>query len=266
MFKKTLVTSLICMFVAATAQATIIEAEWSVSGGPGSPGGIGFNYNTGGSPGTSGWTGDNEFTINEIGNGPTSPQYRLDSGHANASIEWLNTELVATVFATETPGDYRSAYGLAAELKNTLWKYLVGVRVADNGNGTFTTMVDIIDNQTGPLTHPPLRHSHVLSDTQINPHKYNVEMNGATGELTLYVDDVQVATGLQAGFGLGTTPVDLAVGDLRGSWGSPTVHPNAHAHIHRVAWSDEVIIPEPATISLLLGGGLLAVRRRRSKS
>ena len=236
-----------------------MAAEWLLAG-PGSPAsgntGMGMPYNTGGSPGGTGWGNDGFFTLNEIGNGPTSPQYRLDPAHPNASIPWRNIEFVATVYETEDPSDYRSSYGCAAELKNLSHKYLVGVRVKDNGDGTFTTTVDLIDNQTGPLTHPPLIHSHVLSDTQINPHKYNVEMDG-TGMLTLYVDDVQVATGLQAG--LGAAAVDLAVCDLRGSWGSPTVYPNAHADIDRVAFSTQSILfpptPQHPVMKEIPGGG-----------
>lgn len=239
-----------------------IAAEWLLAG-PGSPSsgntGMGMPYNSGGSPAGTGWGNDGFFTVNEIGNGATSPQYRLDPAHPNASIPWRNIEFVATVYETEEPNDYRSSYGCAAELKNLSHKYLVGVRVKDNGDSTFTTTVDLIDNQTGVLTHPPLIHSHVLADTQINPHKYNVEMDG-TGMLTLYVDDVQVATGLQAG--LGAAAVDLAVCDLRGSWdpgGATEVFTNAHADIDRVAFSTQSIVsppvPGPPVMKTVLGGG-----------
>ena len=267
MRSKLLVVAGILLAMFASAQAVTVEAEWSVSGGPGSPGGFGCSYTTGGSPGGTGWTGDEIFTINEIGHGGTSPQYYMNPTHANAQVQWMNSEMLLTAFATETPGDYRSAYGAAVQVRNASLKYLMGVRVTDNGDSTYTTTVDLIDCQTGSLTHPPLIGSYVLPDTGRNQHRYNVEVtNVATRAVSLFVDGnpTPVITGTAgAGIGLPPTPVELGIGDLRGGWNSPTVFPNAHVELNRVAFSTEPIIPEPASMLILLCGSVFALRKRK---
>lgn len=277
MCKRFLVTGIICLLAVTSAQATTLTADFNFSGS-GSPSsgntGMGFNSVSGGSPGTSGWQLPDFYVLNEIGNGPTTPGYRLqpvsaEPGLTNATLAWRSVELVARIDETETPDDPRSSYGMAAEVNTLSHKYLVGLRVKDNG-GSFTTTVDIFDNQTGGLTHPPLRGSHSFNSATNTFHTYNVELN-ASNLLDVYVDGSKVLSDLTPGFGAGA--VDLAMGDLRGSWGAnidpqtgqndPAVFPNARGHIDRITFSTEQIIPEPATIGLLLTGGLMALRRRR---
>jgi formylglycine-generating enzyme required for sulfatase activity len=248
MNKKVILIVMVCLAMPSFVQAVSVNADWKLSGGTGSPTNFGCLYDAGGSSGTTGWFGDEIFTINEIGNGATSPKYYLDPCDINAQIEWLNAEMVVTVNATEIYSDYRSSYGAAVEVRNSTLKYLMGVRVNDNGDSTYTTTVDLIDCQTGSLTHPPLIGSYTLSDTAINSHRYNVEVtNVGTRAVTLYVDGntTPVITGT-AGTGLGTPPVELGIGDLRGSWGSsPTVYPNAEAYFDSVTFSTDTIMFKP---------------------
>ena len=184
-------------------------------------------------------TGAGTCTIDSIGDGSVSPQFYLASG-AKLTVEWANAEMIVTADQSEPAGDVKSAFGSAVWVANSTRQYVLGVRVQSLGGGVYQTTVAAFDENSSA---PNLIGSYVLTDTGVNEHRYNAELDMTTGVLSVYVDghvgDTPVITG-PAG---ASSSIGLAFGDLRAGAFDGGVVPNGNATFSQVSFNSASLLP-----------------------
>ena len=182
------------------------------------------------------------LTINAIGAGPATPQYRLDNG-PNLSVEWLHAEMVVIVWETEDATDPRSSFATAVWVSNSSYEYVMGVRVRDLGAGVYETNVDLFDSLGPSPTHLG---SFTLADTAVNSHKYTCHLDPNTGTISVDVDAVSLGTAKVSGSAGPASGIGLRFGDLRGSWSNPTIEPNSDTIWQSVTFSTTPLLAPAA--------------------